>query len=135
MLVRLMCGGRRWIEVNPLMPVYKGRDGRRSGIIAMPEGEVEGSRPMALRGSACLQALEAEGSHPMALGAACANLRSRRGDGFGIIIAKTRGACVIAIIWLGQGMDREQHGLKKIIVMVCESASVRTCQGPRWPCI
>jgi hypothetical protein len=35
-----------------------------------------------------------------ALGAACAciSLRSRRGDGFEIIIAKTRGACVIAII-------------------------------------
>jgi hypothetical protein len=91
MLVRLMCGERRWIEVNPLMPVYKGGDGRRSSAIAIREGEVEGSRPMALRGSACLQALEAEGSHPMALGAACANLRSRRGDGFGIIIAKTRG--------------------------------------------
>jgi hypothetical protein len=58
---------------------------------AIPEGEVEGSRLMALRGSACLQALEAEGSHPMALGAARANLRSRRGDGFGIIISKTRG--------------------------------------------
>jgi hypothetical protein len=53
---------------------------------------------MALRGRVCLQALEAEGSYPMALGAACANLRSRRGDGFGIIISKTRGACVIAII-------------------------------------
>jgi hypothetical protein len=54
MLVRLMCEGRRWIEVNPLMPVYKGGDGRRSGAIAIPEGEVEGSHPMALRGSACL---------------------------------------------------------------------------------
>jgi hypothetical protein len=30
---------------------------------------------------------------------------------------------------------REQHGLKEIIVMVCKSASVQTCQGPRWPCI
>jgi hypothetical protein len=49
MLVRLMCGGRRWIEVNPLMPVYKGGDGRRSGAIAIPEEEVEGSRSMALR--------------------------------------------------------------------------------------
>jgi hypothetical protein len=45
-----------------------------------------------------VQALEAEGSCLMALGAACASLRSRRGDGFGIIIAKTRGAYVIAII-------------------------------------
>jgi hypothetical protein len=55
---------------------------------------------MALGGSARVQALEAEGSRPMALGAACActSLRSRRGYGFGIIIAKTRGACVIAII-------------------------------------
>jgi hypothetical protein len=25
MLVRLMCGGGRWIEVNPPVPVYKGR--------------------------------------------------------------------------------------------------------------
>jgi hypothetical protein len=51
-------------------------------------------------GSARVQALEAEGSRPMALGAACActSLRSQRGDGFGIIFAKTRGACVIAII-------------------------------------
>jgi hypothetical protein len=66
--------------------------------VAIFEGEVEGSRPMALEGSARVQALEAEWSHLMALGAACANLRSRRGDGFGIIIAKPRGACVIAII-------------------------------------
>jgi hypothetical protein len=75
------------------MPVYKGRDGRRSGAIAIPEEEVEGSRLMALKGSAHVQALEAERSHPMALGAACActNRRSRRGDGLGIIIAKTRG--------------------------------------------
>jgi hypothetical protein len=41
----------------------------------------------------------------------------RRGDGnekngFEIIIAKTRGACVIAIIWLGQKVGREQDGLK-----------------------
>jgi hypothetical protein len=82
------------------MPVYKGRDGRRGSAIAIPEEEVEGSRLIALEGSACVQALEVEGSHPMALGAACActNLRSQRGDGFRIIIAKTRGACVIAII-------------------------------------
>jgi hypothetical protein len=100
MLVRLMHGGRRWIEVNPPMPVYKGRDGRRSGAAAISKVEVEGSHPMALEGSARVQAPEAEGSHPMALGAACVctNLRSRRGDGFRIIIAKTRGACVIAII-------------------------------------
>jgi hypothetical protein len=63
------------------MPVYKGRDGRRSDAFTIPEGEVEGTRPMAL-GAAC----------------ACTNLRSRKGDGFGIMIAKTRGACVIAII-------------------------------------
>jgi hypothetical protein len=100
MLVRLMHGGRRWIEVNPPMLVYKGGDGRRSSAVAISKGEVKGSHPMAFEGSARVQALEAERLHPMALGAACActNLRSRRGDGFGIIIAKTRGACVIAII-------------------------------------
>jgi hypothetical protein len=82
------------------MTVHKGRDGRRSGAVVISEREVKGSCPVALEGSARVQALEAERSHPMALGAACActNLRSRRGDGFGIIIAKTRGACVIAII-------------------------------------
>ena len=36
----------------------------------------------------------------------------RRKNGFGIIIAETRGACVIAIIWLGQKVGREQDGLK-----------------------
>jgi hypothetical protein len=41
----------------------------------------------------------------------------RRGDGkrkngFRIIIAETRGACVIAIIWLGQKVGREQDVLK-----------------------
>jgi hypothetical protein len=41
----------------------------------------------------------------------------RRGDekeknGFKFIIAETRGACVIAIIWLGQKVGREQDGLK-----------------------
>jgi hypothetical protein len=53
-----------------------------------------------------VQALEVEGSRPMALGTACActSFRSRRGDGFGVIITKTRGACVIAIILLGQRM-------------------------------
>jgi hypothetical protein len=56
MLVRLMHGGRRWIEVNPPMPVYKGGDGRRSGAVAIFEGEVEGSRPMALEGSARVHA-------------------------------------------------------------------------------
>jgi hypothetical protein len=68
--------------------------------MTISEGEVEGSRPMALGGSARVQALEVEGSRPTALGAACActSLRSQRGDGFGIIIAKIRGACVIAII-------------------------------------
>jgi hypothetical protein len=88
------------MEVNPLMPVYKGRDGRRSGIIAIPEGEVEGSRPMGLEGGACVQALEVEGPRLTALGAVCActSPRSRRSNGFGIIIAKTRRACVIALI-------------------------------------
>jgi threonine/homoserine efflux transporter RhtA len=33
-------------------------------------------------------------------------------DSFGIIIAETRVACVIAIIWLGQKVGREQDGLK-----------------------
>jgi hypothetical protein len=82
------------------MPVYKGRDGTRSGSTMIFEGEVEESRPMALGGSVRVQDLEVEGSRPTALEAACActSLRSRRGDGFGIIIAKTRGACVIAII-------------------------------------
>jgi hypothetical protein len=98
--VQLMHGERRWIEINPLMIVYKGRDGRQSGVIAIPEGEAEGSRPMVLEGSAHVQALEVEGPRPMALGVVCVctSLRSRRGDGFRIIIAKTRGACVIAII-------------------------------------
>jgi hypothetical protein len=52
-LVQLMHGARRWIETNPLMPVYKGRDGRRSGIIAIPKEEVKGSRPIGLEGSVC----------------------------------------------------------------------------------
>jgi hypothetical protein len=57
-LIRLMHGGRRWIETNPPITVYKGRDGRRSGVIAIPEEEVERSRPTALEGSARVQALE-----------------------------------------------------------------------------
>jgi hypothetical protein len=64
--VRLMCSRRRWMEVNPLRPVYKGRDGRRSGIITIPEEEVERSRPTALEGSARVQTLEVEGPHLMA---------------------------------------------------------------------
>jgi hypothetical protein len=41
----------------------------------------------------------------------------RRGDGkkrngFGIIIGETKGACVIAIIWLDQKVGREQDGLR-----------------------
>jgi hypothetical protein len=47
-------------------------------------------------------------------------LRVRRGEatktrksGFGIIIVETRGACVIAIIWLDQKVGREQDGLKR----------------------
>jgi hypothetical protein len=99
-LVRLMHGERRRIEINLPMTVYKGRDGRQIGVIAIPKGEVEGSRPMVLEGSARVQALEVEGPCPMALGAVCVctSLRSRRSDGFGIIIFKTRGACVITII-------------------------------------
>jgi hypothetical protein len=75
------------------MPVYKGRDGRRSDAMTISGGEVEGSHLMALEGSARVQALEVEGSRLTALEAACActSLRSRKGDGFGIIIAKTRG--------------------------------------------
>jgi hypothetical protein len=65
-LIRLMHEGRRWIEINPPITVYKGRDGRRSGVIAIPEGEVEGTRPMVLEGSARVQALEVEGPHLMA---------------------------------------------------------------------
>jgi hypothetical protein len=62
-LIRLMHGGGRWIETNPSMTVYKGRDGRRSSVIAIPEEEVERSRPTALEGSARVQALEVEGPH------------------------------------------------------------------------
>jgi hypothetical protein len=36
-----------------------------------------------------------------------------RKSGFRIIIAETRGACVIAIIWLDQKVGRKQDGLKK----------------------
>jgi hypothetical protein len=77
-LVRLMHGERRWIEINPPMIVYKGRDGRRSGVIMIPKGEVKGSRLMVLEGSTRVQALEVEGPHPMVLGAVCActSLRS-----------------------------------------------------------
>jgi hypothetical protein len=64
--------------------------------------------------------LDAEKSHPVEVEAACAYRfwkSKRRGDGkekngFRIIIAETRGACVIAIIWLGQKVGREQDGLK-----------------------
>jgi hypothetical protein len=34
------------------MPIYKGGDGRQSGVMTISEGEVEESRPMAL-GAAC----------------------------------------------------------------------------------
>jgi hypothetical protein len=47
-------------------------------------------------------------------------LRDRRGEatetregGFKIIIDKTKGAYVIAIIWLNQNVGREQDGLKR----------------------
>jgi hypothetical protein len=36
-----------------------------------------------------------------------------RKGGFGIIIAETRGACVITIIWLNQKVGREQDGPKR----------------------
>jgi hypothetical protein len=36
-----------------------------------------------------------------------------RKSGFRIIIAETRGACVIAIIWLDQKVGHEQYGLKR----------------------
>jgi hypothetical protein len=36
-----------------------------------------------------------------------------RKSGFGIIIAETRGACVITIIWLDRKVGREQDGLKR----------------------
>jgi hypothetical protein len=45
---------------------YKGRDGRRSGVVAIPEEEVERSRPTASEGSARVQALEVEGPHLVA---------------------------------------------------------------------
>jgi hypothetical protein len=65
-LIRLMHGGRRWVETNPPIIVYKGRDRRRSGVIAISEEEVERSHPTALEGSARVQALEVEGLHLMA---------------------------------------------------------------------
>jgi hypothetical protein len=65
-LIRLMHGGRRWIEINPPITVYKGRDGRRSGVIAVPEREVEGTHPKVLEGSTRVQTLEVEGPHLMA---------------------------------------------------------------------
>jgi hypothetical protein len=47
-------------------------------------------------------------------------LEDRRGEvtktrksGFKIIIAKTRGTCVIAIIWLDQKVGREQDRIKR----------------------
>jgi hypothetical protein len=50
---------------------------------------------------------------------ACTDFGSRRGkvmerkkNGFGTIIAETRGACVITIIWLGQKVGHKQDGLK-----------------------
>jgi hypothetical protein len=46
--------------------------------------------------------------------------RDRRGEatetregGFRIIIAETRGACVITIIWLNQKVGRKQDGPKR----------------------
>jgi hypothetical protein len=86
--VRLMHEERRWIEINPPMTVYKGRDGRRSGVIAIPEGEAEGSRPMVLEGSARVQALEI-GGHK--------SEKSKR-RWFQNYHCQNQGACVIAII-------------------------------------
>jgi hypothetical protein len=50
---------------------------------------------------------------------ACTNFGRRRGkamgkkkNGFGIIIAETKGACVIVIIWLGRKVGRKQDGLR-----------------------
>jgi hypothetical protein len=57
--------GRRWTKTDLPITVYKGRDGRRSGVIAIPEEEAERSRLTALGGSAHVQALEVEGSHLM----------------------------------------------------------------------
>jgi hypothetical protein len=61
-----------------------------------------------------------ERSCPMSIKVVCAFRHGgRRGEatktrksGFRIIIAETRGACVIAIIWLDQKVGREQDGLK-----------------------
>jgi hypothetical protein len=36
-----------------------------------------------------------------------------RKSGFGIIIAETKGACVITIIWLDRKVGCEQDGLKR----------------------
>jgi hypothetical protein len=58
--------GRRWIETDLLITVYKDGDGRRSGVIAIPDEEAKRSRLTALGGSARVQALEVEGSHLMA---------------------------------------------------------------------
>jgi hypothetical protein len=64
--------------------------------------------------------LDAEQSHPLEVEEARVYgfwKSKRRGDGkeksgFRIIIAKIRGACVIAIIWLGQKVGCEQDRLK-----------------------
>lgn len=40
-------------------------------------------------------------------------------SGFGIIIAKTRGACVIAIFWPKGEMGRNQDGLGRYIYATC----------------
>jgi threonine/homoserine efflux transporter RhtA len=64
-------------------------------------------------------------SHPLEVEEACVYgcwKSKRRGDGkkkngFGIIIAETRGTCVITIIWLGQKVGREARWAQKIIVV------------------
>jgi hypothetical protein len=69
-------------------------------------------------------------------------LRDRRGEvtktrkgGFRIIVTETRGACVIAIIWLNQKVGHEQDGPKRLIRLTCESAPTRKSGGPNRPCI
>jgi hypothetical protein len=64
--------------------------------------------------------LDAEWSHPVEVEVArvYGSWKSKRqGDGkkkndFRIIIVDSRRACVIAIIWLGQKVGREQDGLR-----------------------
>jgi hypothetical protein len=62
-----------------------------------------------------------ERSRPVQMKVACVfRLGDRRGEatetregGFRIIIAETKGACVITIIWLNQKVGSEQDGPKR----------------------